>query len=951
MDSTGDETEIPKDTTKETNETIKRDDTEQLENIQEVSDSSNTEKGDDSKKIKTSKYLDFGEGPFEYNVILKDLPKNTRITCAEADDNHIYLGTDTGQLLHYYEIEGGTYLLVSMVPFSSEENLPIDRIQLLPNIDRALIFSNQKLILFLLPELAPCPNVVKLKGVVDFDIHSFSKTSNAYRIMVSTGDSLKMFKVASNSVSLVKSIENQSKVQKIRCHENVLLMAKNNEYEMLDLKTQKTIPLFRVTESGSYSISPLMVNFNKKAFLISSGGINKNDNAMGLVINHDGDITKATLVFEHYPNNIIVHYPYILVNFDDKEIYIYELQIDDEPKLVQKIKTKNSNLLLTRSLMKFGVNYSDQKVKEKLLEKIRKVPLLPTENNYGIQREKALASKLVEPMCSVLFWNNNKLMTLFTTPFLNNIFRYEDSEIKKIQEYIEHRNNSDIPSTDLQRIEVKYLNTLLLLWDLLNCELVDHKTINLWMSKIESVDIRILLYLLDFEIFGEVWLYGGLSKMVEKLKMLHLVNKCSDKSEIIGELRKITSNLETAFSTSAIKSKDLKSIEKTLEIAIFRYDLMSTNNIDMCMYDKEYYPEFIKIIQEESEPDSHNEMLIQIYKLEKKHIQVIDLLKSDNNISELLTYISENIGELPKNYIEKSLIPILLFVVRSSKIVNSKLITDIFSIMKSSNADVDKFLEEISSSTSLKVQILEVMGASNANDEHFLIDYYISKLRDNLEANNLMDLLLKFGESYKSDHTYTKMTLYEFLSFKIKTEDKFEEFRKIKQSCEKLIKDNDSLISEVFKKIQAFDENNLVSISLFFGSNVRRRMLWTDKRVEEILFEYLDLMSIEKILTKENFLSIFEKYLSFPNQTNTMEVGVIFLQRNQYLYQKNSDLIIRVLKTIPKSFPVSILVDLLTRILLNYKTEQTDLEFRKVLLKSELKNENNMIKQITSIEK
>ncbi|KAL3232583.1 Vacuolar protein sorting-associated protein 3 [Nakaseomyces bracarensis] len=888
--------------------------------------------------------LNFEDGPFEFSAVLKDLPKTTRITCIEADNNHIYLGTNKGQLLHYYEIEGGNFLLISQVPFPSDGNPPIDRIQLLPKIDRALVFSNNILILFLLPELAPCPNVIHLKGILDFDIHSYSKTSEAYRIIASKEDSLKMFKTAGNSITMIKSIDEQKNVQKVRCHENVLLLAKNNEYEIFNLKTQKKVPLFRVTESENNPIQPLMVNFNKKTFIISSGGVNKDDNAMGLVISHNGDITKATLVFEHYPSNIVVHYPYIIVSFSDYEIYIYELRIDDEPKLVQKIKTNgDSNLLLTRSHMKFNVKYSNKKVQEELLDKIRKVPLLPTDNNYGIQREKALATKIIQPVSSILFWNSTKLMTLFTKPFICNINKYEETEIKKIQEYIEHRSSSDIQSTELQVIEVDYLNIFLLLWELLNSDVIDHGILKLWQSKIDIVDIRLLIYLLDFEVYGEIWLFSGLTKMVNKLKMLHLINKCVSKTVIIDEFRDIKTTLEKKGSISGMKMKDLKSTLKTLEIAIFRYELASSRSINMKEYNAHYYPEFIKIIKKESEPDGHNEMLTQIYKLQKDHVQVINLLQADKNISELLTYIYENVSDLPEIFISENLIECLLFIVKNSQFVDSKLITDVFDIMKKSNTDSNLFLEAISSSTSLKVQILEVMGATNVKDEHFLIDYYISKLRDITENEGLMSLFLEYGRDYKLDYNYSKMKIYDFLHFKVSMNKKFFSFCKIFENCKKIINNNAAIINEVFNKLKLFDQEQMILIFMFFGDIHIRKRLWTDKQIEQIFFDYLDFLSIEEILTKDNFMNILAKYLSFPKQVNRIDISVTFLLRNQWLYKKDGAIIKEILKNIPTNFPLNVLTDIITHIFMDYEIEWTDLEVQKALLKCELKNHNNVL--------
>lgn len=65
--------------------------------------------------------------PFMSNILVDDLPKDITITCMDADENHIYLGTSEGELLHYYEIEGGEYLLVSRMPFENNSTSSIKK--------------------------------------------------------------------------------------------------------------------------------------------------------------------------------------------------------------------------------------------------------------------------------------------------------------------------------------------------------------------------------------------------------------------------------------------------------------------------------------------------------------------------------------------------------------------------------------------------------------------------------------------------------------------------------------------------------------------------------------------------------------------------------------------------------------------------------------------------------
>ena len=101
--------------------------------------------------------------------IIEKLPTGIQISTIEAYDEHIYIGTQSGDLLHYFEIEVGNYLLVSRIKFdndsSNDKNSPISKILLIPRIDKACILCNSKLVLFLLPELEPVPNLASVDTV------------------------------------------------------------------------------------------------------------------------------------------------------------------------------------------------------------------------------------------------------------------------------------------------------------------------------------------------------------------------------------------------------------------------------------------------------------------------------------------------------------------------------------------------------------------------------------------------------------------------------------------------------------------------------------------------------------------------------------------------------------------------------------------------------------------
>ncbi|XDT40303.1 Citron homology (CNH) domain profile [Nakaseomyces glabratus] len=898
---------------------------------------------DDPQNNNTPPQTDYNDvismlDPFMSNILVDDLPKDITITCMDADENHIYLGTSEGELLHYYEIEGGEYLLVSRMPFENNSTSSIKKIKLLPNIDRALILCGTRLAMFLLPEFAPCPNVKSINDVNDFDIHSYSRSTNTYRTLVASDKNIMVFKYGSNAISAGKILIDYKNVQYIKAHDNILLLVRDYEYELYNLEDRNSIPLFRVSETGNGSINPLMEDFNSKMFILSSGGNSKDDNAMGLVVDHVGEIVKATLVFDHYPQNVVIHYPYILALFHDGQLLIYRLKIDEEPELVQRITNNDGNTLLTRVRMRFKVSYQNNKMVAELVEKIRKVPLSHDDNSFGVDREKALAENMIEPTSSIIMWYNAKIYCLFTKPFLCSINKYGNDEVKRIQEYIEHRKNSDLKISKLQKVEMKYLSNLVLLWDLFDTNIINKHTIQKWVDNSDRVDVRQLLFLLDYEIFGEIWIFNGLNRMMKHLKTLPLKNKCN-KSSQLDDLQYFQKILKDKYCTRDKLPREYKSTMKSLTIAIFRILLAEGKHINLDEFEDAYLPELIHIIQKESEPNDHNEMLIRIYTKMKDHVSVLHVLKSERNFSELMSYLDKNVEKLSKEFLETELIDIIYFVLSETKDVNSKLISDIFKILNRASIDSSLFLGKIQNNTHLKVKVLEVIGTKNTKDENFLLDYYIANMKEEFEDNNLSTFLLEQSDNYKNTYNYFKKPLHEFLTTRVDNESTFQKFRVWKTQCSRLTTRNTLLEKEYFDQVKTFNDTNtnILLFYLFFDIPDMLSKYWLNNELHELIIDYNDFLQIEEYTNEKNFIDILNKYLMINDRHDKMLIVTTFLKRNQKVYLHNRDLKNKVLDVLPSELPLNIIHEVLHSILTKGEMCITEFEIKKSLLKADTK--------------
>ncbi|CAI4426230.1 CBM_collapsed_G0016590.mRNA.1.CDS.1 [Saccharomyces cerevisiae] len=274
--------------------------------------------------------LKISEGPFTISTLLDNVPSDLIYTCCEAYENHIFLGTTTGDLLHYFELERGNYMLVSQTKFDAESNSKIDKILLLPKVEGALILCDNELVLFILPEFAPRPNTTRLKGISDVVICNFSRSSKAYRIYAFHAEGVRLLKISADSLVLTKAF-NFKLIDKACAHEETLMVSKLNSYELINLKSSQVIPLFRISETDE-DLEPIITSFNEQSeFLVCSGGGSYDSGAMALVVNHHGDIIKGTIMLKNYPRNVIVEFPYIIAESAFQSVDIYSALPSENP--------------------------------------------------------------------------------------------------------------------------------------------------------------------------------------------------------------------------------------------------------------------------------------------------------------------------------------------------------------------------------------------------------------------------------------------------------------------------------------------------------------------------------------------------------------------------------------------------------------------------------------------
>lgn len=859
-------------------------------------------------------------GPFQCHTLIQNLPHELEYVCFEAYDNNIYLGTTTGDLLHYFEIEPRNYMLVSQTKFNPESSHQIDKILILPNIERALVLCNNNLVLFLLPEFAPAPNTTTFKGISDMAIRGYSEHSKSYKFYATQEDSIKLFKASLSGILLAKTYDFKLS-DKLCAHGQILAVAKLNSYELLNLRNSSVVPLFRISETDA-PLKPVITEFSKDEFLVATGGGSYQDSSIALIVNHNGDVVNGTIVLENFPSNVVVDYPYIIVNFGPQRVYIY--RIGYEPKIVQRITT-SSPLRIAR-ISKIFSGFRKTETKDKVTDKLRKVSLIKGTSQLRIDNERAYIDEIFEEESSLAIYGNSGIYLLVRNSAVLDFTQHGESEIDAIESYLVENRKTD--QTKFKQIENNYLSTMVLLLIILHCKTIDESIINRWCSASNFIDVRLLFYILGFQVYGEIWINNGLIKFVEKLKLLKLIHKCN-------HVTRLLQMINDALKKQSIKSliTDLDNVTKTIDVNMFKQQLKDDDQIDVNLFEENSLDEIIKLI--EDSPDRYIDLLLKIYERRGMLQDSLNILKRRKDTRRMLKCLEQNLGKFSTSYTSEQLTDDLMYIINESSKVDSSLITELLNILSSAQVDPHKLISKLSDNTSVKVLIIEKLGADDTNEKQFLIDYYIAQLQETVQEKKLWELFGEFTSVYSKDMNYTKTSITEFFIIKLKNNDECKTFiklyRNIKAICEK---DEDSTLTKsIINQVKEFDIGHILTL-LFLPHNDTASYL-TKEELFEVFMASNDFLSIEKCLNQKNILEVLQHYVALSKIQGSVGLITQLIQRNLNCI-KDEKILLSVLKELPVEFAFNTLFNVIFCIVKGLDSENKELELQKALLKGEI---------------
>ncbi|AET39058.1 CORVET complex subunit VPS3 Ecym_3592 [Eremothecium cymbalariae DBVPG len=868
--------------------------------------------------------LDMGDGPFYAYPLIKQLPTDLIYTCFEAYHENIYVGTITGELLHYFELEPFNYVLVSRTKFNTELDDPITKIILLPIVERALIQSKDQLKLYLLPEFAPVPNIKTIEGVTDFTVFEFSETHSAYNVYIAKKDKIFLANISGTAMTRLMSY-NFKGVDKIEVKDQYLMTVRDKIYELIDLRGKSRVPLFYVTE-GENKLRPIIVKFSETEFLMACGS-SQNEQAMALIVNQLGDITKGTVVLEHYPNNVVVELPYIFADFGETGTYIYKIQPNSEIGLIQKIAYRSLAIGVVKLSKSFDIPNSIYR--DQVVEKLRLVPLVSVNPEFRMENEKIYMAKIFKETTSLALFDSCGLHLLQLKPEILQFDSFDEGSMKSIASFLRNY----VVGSKYQEVEKSYLETMLLLLEMLHCDAITTGLAVRWCEFVEYVDMRLFLYVNGFRIYGDLWINKGLNNLVAEMVKLKLINKFENS---ISVLRKVYQELKNKYANGI---KDAENILLSFDMIFLADDLKHDKEILIDTFNEGSLSTIAEFL--ELDTRNHSKTLLEIYKKLGSLHQCLDIYRNNGDELDTVRFIFENFKNLQRNreYKEVGLKTDIINILNTDMDDNKqkKVMDFLIKVFELGKIDPKSLIREVSNGHT-KVTILEKIGATDATDAAFLLDYYIAQLQECMAENDLWNDLAIMTTSYSQELNYLKPTIAVYLETKLKYDPKFMKFMSLREKIINLSYDKDT----TYDKLSAIDISNILILLFFTFEDLKPHI--SNEDMLKLFLTLNDFVAVESLVSEDNFVFIMHSYLEISTDGSILR---------KYLERKiksitNSTILTEIILLIPQDYQFESFFEIIFPIFRKYHQKTTQQEIKKSLLKHNINEIENIIKKLKS---
>ncbi|KAK8194277.1 hypothetical protein M8818_007465 [Zalaria obscura] len=213
------------------------------------------------------------DGPYVLRELISEVPLSAdgeggdiHITCVDAWEGNIYIGTSAAEILHFVSIppdpsdEHGqpTYILASRTQpaYNTPQDPPgVQQILLLPQVGKACILCNGTLTFYSLPELSPAfggkikqSDCTWVGGLDRNQDDEFSDTSDGAVIVICLKQRLRIIRIGEQARK-IRDIE-LGGILNIQRRDDLACVADSKSYFLLDIVNQRKIDLFPISSAA-----------------------------------------------------------------------------------------------------------------------------------------------------------------------------------------------------------------------------------------------------------------------------------------------------------------------------------------------------------------------------------------------------------------------------------------------------------------------------------------------------------------------------------------------------------------------------------------------------------------------------------------------------------------------------------------------------------------------------
>lgn len=876
--------------------------------------------------------------------LINDLPQDYDFKfVAVYKDSHIFLaeGKNHSNDVFHYMRDANVFVLLFKHDYSefgdSEEergeNIKIVDIKMMESVDTLLIlYSNGNLKSFNLPDLI-YNFKTDLQNVKQIEIID----ENRCIILDSNGD-LSIYKFAkSNSPPKKQNYLSMTNVEKFtrpiyEKGNGIIFLVLNNNFECLFVSTKLKNKEQPVTKS-LVKYSEEFISSGLKIFIIKL-----NDNRF-LITRYDQELQTTLVLIEangevsnefalsRNPNGVAsISTGKILINYDDeaKILAISTNELSTSTQNIYSTTEIDNCLFLTWDIINSsttGKKFLDT-LKAKYLPKplIRDISGNQIAIDIQIEQENLFIEKNYGYKSKILLLcqeddNVASLKCLIEAPITNKLKNFESKTISLCDEIIRELSGESIK--EFNKLQIQYARYYKLLLELFHNECIDVHCFNNWVElatcKDSTIDPKLLFYMLNWKVYGDIWISNGLLRIIDKLKILKLESKIENQflflSDIIDLLKndKKTKQLIDLFHLK--KTVILKFVENILTKTKDVHFEDIFKNVDLELF----ADDIIDYVGKKDESSNKTEILLYLLEKRENYSKLLNILIESHNYKRLDQTMTQNFKEISAKQEKHLFLKQLIILINNTTDLNSSLLKNVNNYINKDVKDFESlknFVNELTNKQ-IKFYILEniVKNASRNMDLDtlsFTVDFYVLEIETvTFKNENFNSVLSCELEDFKKDFDFkNKSSITEFCNAIIQKETNVNTVKKKWVDLITAITASEN--SEEYRVLlenkfnMTFGENRIA----FFIFDMSYVLPWEDKF--ETYLQYNDFKSINKALSEDNTSDFNAQFLKVL--TNYKGNEMIFLKfMNIYSLSISGDMFLKIIDLIPNTFKLKLL--------------------------------------------